>query len=97
MLAVGLTPPVGTEEDFDAWYRKEHLRDLAACPGYVRSRRFKTVRPHSDADAPYYISFHEYEGEELPMKEIMATTESEWSKKPCSAVKACLPILARWS
>ncbi len=81
LLAVSMTPAEGTDEDFDKWYREEHLADLAKCSGYVRSRRFKTVRPHSDLEAPDYAAFHEFVGEALPMEELKKTTETEWSKK----------------
>ena len=81
ILAVGLTPPEGADADFDAWYREEHLADLSKCPGYIRSRRFKIVQPGSEESAPKYISFHEFEGDELPMRDLLKTTETEWSKK----------------
>ena len=32
-------------------------------------------------EAPEYIAFHEFEGEELPMNRLVETTKTEWSKK----------------
>lgn len=89
MLAVALTPSEGTDDDFDKWYREEHLADLAKCPGYVRSRRFKQLPgiPGAETESPEYIAFHEFEGEGLPMEELMKTTKTEWSAKHMSAVQ----------
>ncbi|CAK7233731.1 hypothetical protein SCUCBS95973_008695 [Sporothrix curviconia] len=38
-------------EDFDAWYRKEYLDQLARAPGYVRTTRFKLVFSRSNAQS----------------------------------------------
>ncbi|CAK7245890.1 MAG: hypothetical protein STHCBS139747_007495 [Sporothrix thermara] len=38
-------------EDFDNWYRKEHLDQLAEAPGYVRTTRFQLVFSRSNAQS----------------------------------------------
>ncbi|KAF2492681.1 hypothetical protein BU16DRAFT_490545, partial [Lophium mytilinum] len=38
IISAALTPAVGKEADFDAWYREEHLRLIGECAGYRRSR-----------------------------------------------------------
>ncbi|OAA57403.1 Dimeric alpha-beta barrel [Niveomyces insectorum RCEF 264] len=38
-------------EDFDAWYRKEHLDQLSKAPGYLRTTRFKLVFSRSNAQS----------------------------------------------
>ncbi len=43
MVAACATPVENGEEDFDAWYRKEHLYEISKCPGYRRTRRFMLV------------------------------------------------------
>ena len=85
---MALTPKESTDEDFDKWYREEHLADLSKCPGYVRSRRFKSVPGVPGAEeAPEYIAFHEFEGEELPMEKLIETTKTEWSRKHMENVR----------
>ncbi|KAF2714457.1 hypothetical protein K504DRAFT_339823, partial [Pleomassaria siparia CBS 279.74] len=38
LVSVALQPAPGADDDFDAWYREEHLLELSKCPGYRRSR-----------------------------------------------------------
>ncbi|KAF2821898.1 hypothetical protein CC86DRAFT_247794, partial [Ophiobolus disseminans] len=38
LISAALEPPQGAEQDFDDWYRKEHIPVIAQAPGYVRSR-----------------------------------------------------------
>ena len=40
MVAACATPLENGEDEFDSWYRKEHLYEISKCPGYRRSRRF---------------------------------------------------------
>lgn len=80
LLAVGITPAAGTDDDLDKWYREEHLEQLAACPGYRRTRRYKSL-PGSEESTPAYMAFHEFDGEALPMAELSKTAETDWGKK----------------
>lgn len=42
LLLVGMTPAAATEAAFNAWYDKEHLPALAAVPGVLSARRFRS-------------------------------------------------------
>lgn len=93
LLSAGLEPAPGTEEDFEAWYRGEHLRMLAECEGYVRSRRYicetasvmQSFEKREDT-APKYLALHEFEGENLPWAGLKRTVETEWTKKVMGTV-----------
>ena len=43
LLLVGIAPPPGYEEEFEAWYNLEHIPYLASVPGVLRARRFAPV------------------------------------------------------
>jgi len=81
LLSAGLTPEKGTDQDFDDWYRQEHLEDLSKVTGYVRSRRYKLISCPSGGNPPEYLAIHEYEGDEMPQAEINKTIEPEWCQK----------------
>jgi hypothetical protein len=49
LLSAALQPQQGQEDDFDNWYREEHLKVLSECEGYVRTRRYE-VRDASTLD-----------------------------------------------
>ncbi|KAF2114145.1 hypothetical protein BDV96DRAFT_469467, partial [Lophiotrema nucula] len=38
LISAALQPKAGEEEDFEAWYQDEHLKMLAECQGYLRTR-----------------------------------------------------------
>jgi hypothetical protein len=40
LISAALQPKDGGDEDFERWYREEHLKVLSECPGYRRSRRY---------------------------------------------------------
>ena len=48
-----------TEEDFNAWYDREHLAGLAAVPGTVRARRFRSFHGHPRYRACYDLTHPE--------------------------------------
>jgi hypothetical protein len=61
LLLVGIAPPLGYEEEFEAWYNLEHLPALARVPDVLRARRFApadgsnkylAVYELADADVP---------------------------------------------
>jgi hypothetical protein len=41
LITVWLDVPVGREEEFNAWYDLEHLRQVVALPGFVSGRRYR--------------------------------------------------------
>ncbi|KAL1799614.1 hypothetical protein ACET3X_003651 [Alternaria dauci] len=98
LISAALDPPkdAASTDDFDAWYRQEHMPMLQRAPGFVRSRRYKL----SDAkvinefqvgdvtgEAPRFLALHEFGGEALPWKEIAESTGTEWAKKVWGALE----------
>jgi len=88
IISAALTPAAGKEADLDAWYRQEHLPLIGECTGYRRSRRFKLVNATAldefkriEPRVPSYLAVHEFDGDELPMAELVKVDETKWSKK----------------
>ncbi|KFY76852.1 hypothetical protein V499_03630 [Pseudogymnoascus sp. VKM F-103] len=81
VISAGLTPAAGTDADFDAWYREEHYSTLAACSGYMRTRRYKLKRAVKAENPTTYLSLHEFECDVLPQADLDKTAETPWSKK----------------
>jgi hypothetical protein len=81
LIYVGMEPGPSEEQekDFEDWYRKQHLVQLAMIPGYIRTVRYKRM----DGEKPRYAAFHEYSSrpEDLPTAMINRTRETEWPKK----------------
>ena len=53
-LAVWLECLPEAEEDFDRWYREEHLAERVGVPGFLRARRHQAVR-----GTPRFFAFYE--------------------------------------
>jgi hypothetical protein len=56
LLLVGISPPPGYEEEFEAWYNLEHIPALAAVPGVLRARRFAPVDGSNKLLAVYELA-----------------------------------------
>ncbi len=74
-----MEPAETEEQDFEDWYRKQHLDMLSMCRGYRRTTRYKRV----DGQRPRYLALHEYacEPDDLPAEQIKQVTETEWTQK----------------
>lgn len=81
VISAGLTPAEGTDEDFDAWYKEEHYETLAACPGYVRTRRYRLKTAVRAEKPTTYLSLHEFDRDTLPQGDLDKTAETPWAKK----------------
>ncbi|KAF1988012.1 hypothetical protein K402DRAFT_374621 [Aulographum hederae CBS 113979] len=83
ILTVEMSP--FDEEDFNSWYKEEHLDLLAKVPGYRRTLRFKHTVPNEKMNLttpPSYLAIHELDStEHLGGKEIKASMATDWSKK----------------
>ena len=55
------------DHEFDAWYEREHLPEITACPGFISGRRI--VSPDRD-QRPRLVTVYEVEG-----KHVMETPE----------------------
>jgi hypothetical protein len=54
LLLVGMTPALGVETAFNAWYDNEHVPALARVPGVLSARRFRTAVGGS----PKYVALY---------------------------------------
>lgn len=88
LISAALQPAAGQDEDFDKWYRQEHLKVLSEAPEYRRSRRYKVANAtmldqfvRKAPEVPQYLALHEFDGEDLPWKELGASAETEWAKR----------------
>jgi len=95
IMSVGMEPSV-SDEDFDDWYRKQHLDMLSMCDGYLRTTRYKlhyarANRPTADSvpvsGKPRFYALHEFDSMKLPVEQLNKTGETEWSKKVMSTAK----------
>jgi hypothetical protein len=56
----------GRDEEFNAWYTDQHMRDLLRCPGFVTAQRFEMSDAQRGAPPPYkYMAIYEVETEDL--------------------------------
>jgi hypothetical protein len=56
LLLVGMTPAPETEAAFNTWYDKEHVPALAAVPGVLCARRFRTNGGETKYVALYHLT-----------------------------------------
>jgi len=70
--SAAIQPAEGMEEEFDMWYREEHLEQVSNEPGWIRSTRFELVfkvgdEGKEDTDVtPKFLAIHEFEADGLP-------------------------------
>lgn len=48
------------EEEFERWYREEHLPDRAYCPGFLSARRFRAIE-----GGPKYLAFYDLQSPDV--------------------------------
>jgi hypothetical protein len=73
------------EEDFDRWYREEHLAERAGVPGFLRARRHQAVR-----GAPKYFAFYEVEDAGVlrsPTYLERLNNPTEWTRRVMPTVR----------
>jgi hypothetical protein len=54
LLVVGMTPALGVETAFNAWYDNEHVPALGRVPGVLSARRFRNAA----AGSPKYVALY---------------------------------------
>lgn len=84
VVAVFFTPREGgkvSAEEWDRWYREEHIEMLSKVPGWLRTRRHKTSS--IDPKAPLeLLVLHEYASQNgLGGPEFKAAISTEWAQK----------------
>src|SRR5262245_55863191 len=65
------------EADLNAWYDKEHMPGLAACPGTVRARRFR----NPDGAPRYHACYDLTRTETLGSEPWLAVRHTAWSDR----------------
>lgn len=50
----------GREEEFNAWYDRQHVADVLRVPGFVAAQRFKLAQPDSSLPGRY-LALYEVE------------------------------------
>jgi hypothetical protein len=80
--STAIQPALGMDEEFDRWYREEHLGQVARMPGWRRSTRYELIFKVQSKDdprreeAPRYLAIHEFdEG-----TEIQRMPREEWTE-----------------
>jgi len=82
LLLVFTRPVEGREEEFNAWYDGQHLRDVAGLPGIVSGQRyrFREASRNSSLRAPElgYLAIYEVPAGQLETaKAALAETSAE--------------------
>ena len=65
------------DADLNAWYDKEHMPGLAACPGTVRARRFR----NPDGSPRYHSCYDLTRAETLTTPPWLAVRATAWSDR----------------
>lgn len=76
------------DAELDAWYRGEHVTEIAKCPGYRRTSRFMvhhysvlSAFERSSPPVPKWLALHEFEGPQIPWEELRASDETDWARR----------------
>jgi len=85
------------EDDFDKWYREEHLDMLHKLPGYRRTARYQ-IGPEllwTEGKPPKYLAIHEMDHwNGLDGKEAEAANTTPWTVKHVTESKPF--VLRAW-
>ncbi len=84
-LAVWLECVPEAEEDFERWYREQHLAERVGLPGFLRGRRYLAVR-----GTPKYFAFYEAESVDVfrsPAYLERLNSPTEWTRRVMPTVR----------
>ena len=86
-------------DDYDAWFRSEHIAQLASYPGYRRTLRYRlgSKTPQAkEGDTPLFLAMHEVDDAEGWMEgraeAAKVARPSEWAVRN---VKGCRVFVVR--
>ncbi|KAK5169766.1 uncharacterized protein LTR77_005744 [Saxophila tyrrhenica] len=85
VLSTEMTP--GDVEDYDRWYRGEHLQDGSKVRGWRRTERYELLQALRVDDAPRFLVLFFLDGDEVPMEDMQKAGGSEWTKKVVGGMK----------
>lgn len=71
MLFSQMNPPVGREDEFEAWYEEVHVPSRLAVPGFVRATRYRAVEGE-----PSHLAVYELDLEALRTPEYRDLKEN---------------------
>ncbi|ROT38962.1 hypothetical protein SODALDRAFT_294125 [Sodiomyces alkalinus F11] len=96
--------PEVSDEEFDRWYREEHLEELCKGKGFLRTTRYKLAYARSNAQSrvlkglatssepppqpPTWLAIHEFDTEDVSVENLMDIADSPWTRKVLSGCKA---------
>ncbi|KAI9708038.1 MAG: hypothetical protein M1820_004242 [Bogoriella megaspora] len=90
VLTIELHPAESNVEDFERWYREEHLPMLSKVPGYRRSHRY-IIGPRTvltTGEPPNYLAIHSFDHfNALDGPEALAGNTTPWTVKHVSESK----------
>ena len=69
----------GVEDDFERWYREQHFPERLGVPGFLRGRRYRTVR-----EAPTFFTLYETENADVLRSAAYMTclnNPTDWTRR----------------
>ncbi|KAK3627945.1 hypothetical protein LTR56_018935 [Elasticomyces elasticus] len=95
VIAAAFTPT--DDEDYENWYRQEHLKEISGITGWRKTQRYaltfarqnrKSAAEKELDEPPKFLTLHYFDGESLPEQELAGASGSEWTKKQLGSMKA---------
>ena len=85
-------------DDIEHFYEHEHVREVAKCPGYIRTRRFRwvdaTVLKEFERQSANpieerisVVALHEFDGQYFPMEGMLKADETAWTASTLKSLK----------
>jgi hypothetical protein len=99
IISATMTPSTKeSAEDVERFYEQEHVKEIAKCPGYVRTRRFRFVdttvlkeftRTAANPIEPgiSVVALHEFEGPYFPVEGLQKADETPLTAKVLESLK----------
>ncbi|KAK4891375.1 hypothetical protein LTR27_010029 [Elasticomyces elasticus] len=95
VIAAAFTPT--DDEDYENWYRQEHLKEISGITGWRKTQRYALTfarqnrKPAAEKELdepPKFLTLHYFDGDSLPEQELAGASGSEWTKKQLGSMKA---------
>ncbi|OAG42619.1 hypothetical protein AYO21_03204 [Fonsecaea monophora] len=85
IATAAVQPKAGGEDDFDTWYRQQHLDMLSMIIPYRAATRYEQIDP---ANKPRYLTIHEFDSTDIPGEQIRRSSTTEWAKRVLGSVQS---------